>query len=223
MRLALFDLDNTLVDRDDVIRGVTDHVIEHHGLDPAETAAAMLAADLQPWPERMATLRARFGLRASVDELLAEHRGRFLDLYRPAAATLAALADLRAQGWRIGIVTNGTPFQEDKLRASGLPPVVDGYVVSDVLGARKPSPAIFAAAARLCGCGGGDGWAAGLDAGWMVGDSAPADIAGARAAGLRSAWLHRGRPWEDEPTGLTPDHIVDDVAAAVALMLQESD
>ena len=30
---------------------------------------------------------------------------------------------------------------------------------------------------------------------WMVGDSAEADIVGAHAAGLRSAYLLRGRTW----------------------------
>jgi putative hydrolase of the HAD superfamily len=133
-------------------------------------------------------------------------------------------------------VTNGPAFQEAKLRASGIDRLVDGYAVSDLTGARKPSPAIFAAAARACGCGDAEAWVGSLEAAWMVGDSASADIAGARAAGLRSAWIHLGRRWDEaaalpDPwlvhTGqpypdlgdLTPDHIVDDVAAAVELML----
>jgi putative hydrolase of the HAD superfamily len=236
MRLALFDLDNTLVDHQTVMLGFAGRFAERHGLDLDETLAALIATDEYLWSERLAALRQRFDLPESTEALLAEHQRDFLECFRPAAATVDALGALRAAGWRIGIVTNGGPFQEDKLVAAGLDRLVDGYVVSDLVGWRKPSPAIFAAAARLCGCGEGEGWAAALEVGWMVGDSAPADIGGARASGLRSVWLHCGRRWEDavvvpdawavrigeaapDLTGLRPDHIVDDPASAVALML----
>ena len=44
-----------------------------------------------------------------------------------------------------------------------------------------------------------------------------ADIEGARAAGLRSVWLHRGRPWP-RPTG-EPDQVADSFPHAVELVL----
>jgi hypothetical protein len=69
----------------------------------------------------------------------------------------------------------------------------------------------------------------------MVGDSAPADMVGARNAGLTSVWLHRGRPWTSvagdpyelagelpitEPAGpFRPDHQVDHPVAAIDLIL----
>jgi FMN phosphatase YigB (HAD superfamily) len=79
--------------------------------------------------------------------------------------------------------------QADKVTGTGLDRLVDGWVVSDELGARKPDPRIFAEAALRCG--------GSLDGGWMVGDSAPADMVGAWRSGLRSVWLHRGRSWAD--------------------------
>jgi HAD superfamily hydrolase (TIGR01549 family) len=239
MRLALFDLDNTLVDRGLVIRRHAADFAEIHGLDPAEAVPALVAADddgRTGWEERYGILRQQFDLAQTVAELVALHRGHFLDRYRAEPAVLDALAALRADGWRVGIVTNGPAFQADKLRAAGLHRAVDGYVVSDLAGARKPDPALFAAAARACGwVDGGPRW----DEGWMVGDSPPADIAGARAAGLTAVWLHRGRDWDEaaalpdayavrmgEPvtdlSGLRPDHVVDDIPAAVALMIDPS-
>jgi putative hydrolase of the HAD superfamily len=64
---------------------------------------------------------------------------------------------------------------------------VAGWVISEGAGLRKPDPEIFRLAAARAGQP--------LDGAWMIGDSAEADIGGARAAGLPGAWLHRGRPW----------------------------
>lgn len=72
----------------------------------------------------------------------------------PATGTIEALQTLRARGWRIGIV-------------------VDGYAISSVVGARKPDPKRFIAAAEKC--------SASLNDGGMIGDRADADIAGAIA------------------------------------------
>ena len=52
----------------------------------------------------------------------------------------------------------------------------------------------------------------------MIGDTAEADIVGARNAGLPSVWLHRGRPWP--LTGFQPDHTADSFARAVNIVLR---
>ncbi len=118
------------------------------------------------------------------------------------------LRELRADGWRLGIVTNGPPSQMDKITGTGLDRLVDGWAVSDEVGVRKPDRRIFEVAAQRCG-------AALTTTSWMVGDSAPADMVGARNAGLRSVWLPRGKVWSDGPE---PDHRVDDVTQAIALI-----
>jgi putative hydrolase of the HAD superfamily len=227
MRLALFDLDNTLVDRTRVFALAAAALADEVGIGTEVFVSTMVAAEdgsRRTWPEFFTVVRDELRLTHSVDELMARHRRNFLANYRADAATLTALAALRSAGWRVGIVTNGSAFQSDKLRVTGLDQLVDACVVSEVLGSAKPAPAIFAAAASACGCAGGDRWAAGLEAGWMVGDSATADIAGAAACGLRTMWMRCGRRWEDavaghDVGGLLPDHVVDDVPAAVALML----
>jgi putative hydrolase of the HAD superfamily len=43
----------------------------------------------------------------------------------------------------------------------------------------------------------------------MVGDHATADVGGGRAAGLKTAWLHRGREWTE--VEFRPDVIVGSV------------
>jgi putative hydrolase of the HAD superfamily len=95
--------------------------------------------------------------------------------------------------------------QERKLRHTGLDRYVAGWVISEQLGVKKPDPLIFRRAAEQVGSP--------LNGGWMIGDSATADIAGARNVALRSVWLHRGRVWT-EPD-YKPDLFADNCPAAI--------
>ncbi|MET8077406.1 HAD hydrolase-like protein [Streptomyces sp. NPDC005303] len=73
-------------------------------------------------------------------------------------------------------------------------------MIPEALGHRKPEPEIFHAAAAVAGTP--------LDGSWMIGDSAPADIRGARGVGARSVWVSGGRPWTERdyrPTLTTLD------------------
>ena len=51
----------------------------------------------------------------------------------------------------------------------------------------------------------------------MIGDSAQADIEGARSSELPSVWLHRGRPWP--LTAFEPGHVADSFPRAVDIVL----
>ena len=52
----------------------------------------------------------------------------------------------------------------------------------------------------------------------MIGDSAEADIGGARGAGLPGVWLHRGRPWP--LTAFEPGYVADSFPDAVDIVLR---
>jgi putative hydrolase of the HAD superfamily len=108
------------------------------------------------------------------------------------------------------VVTNGTvPQQEHKLRHTGLDREVAGWVISEGAGIRKPDPEIFRLAAAKAGQP--------LDGAWMIGDSAEADISGARLAGIEAVWLHRGRRWP--LTDFQPGHMAGSFAGAVDIVL----
>ncbi|WP_280664880.1 MULTISPECIES: HAD family hydrolase [unclassified Kitasatospora] len=218
-RLALFDLDNTLADRSAAFARWATEFASRHGLDPGAVCwlTALDADGLRPKGEFFTAVRARFGLAASVEVLWAQYRRRHAELMRCEPAVLAALARLRAARWRVGVVTNGNhEMQLGALRHTGLPPLLDGWCISQAEGLRKPDPRIFALAAERCGFGAGRP----PRAGWMVGDSITADVGGGRAAGLRTVWIRRDRPWP--ATEAPPDHTVDQVTEAVALLLRES-
>lgn len=116
-----------------------------------------------------------------------------------AKAVLETLSD----EYRLGIVTNGAPaLQRAKLEAAGL----DGYVETVVCGGyetpAKPAPEPFDVALET------------LDSRpeWTVyvGNSLSPDIAGARAAGLRSVWIPRtGTESVPEQPESTPEYTLE--------------
>lgn len=212
-RLALFDLDNTLIDREQAFRRWAAAFLDARGLGDESEVGWLVAADgdgYVPRPDLFEQVRQRYGLAESAEELVEVFAVDYPRSFPPVMGDTAdALARLRAGGWRVGIVTNGNAGQRVKVERSGLDALVDGVVVSALAGCSKPDPAIFHAAARACGCG--------LDDGWMVGDNPEADIGGATACGLRTAWISRGRLWEE--TEFVPDLVADDVPGAVAQIL----
>ncbi|SRR6266851_4332578 len=93
--------------------------------------------------------------------------------------------DMLAAHYRLALVTNGAPaVQREKLEATGLGARFEAAVISGELGIGKPEPGIFAAALGKLNVAPSDAV--------MVGDSMERDIAGARAAHIRSVWLDRG-------------------------------
>ncbi len=101
------------------------------------------------------------------------------------------LGALRARGYRLGIVTNGVPdLQREKLAGSGLDKAFDAVVISGEIDCGKPDPAIFHYICRALGVAPGEAV--------MVGDNPGRDVAGGRAAGLRTVWVQRcGRPRDE--------------------------
>lgn len=174
--LALFDLDNTLADRDAAFRRWL----------RAFTAEHDVAAELMPWlvdadgdgfvprPVFLGRVKERLGLSASVDAPVKAYDATYPACYVREEASITALEQLREAGWRVGIVTNGRTAQQlSKGVRTGLAEVADAFCVSEELGVRKPDRRIFEEAARQCGV---------PLAGWMVGDSAEADVAEALAS-----------------------------------------
>ncbi|MEV4170861.1 HAD-IA family hydrolase [Nonomuraea sp. NPDC049709] len=199
-RLALFDLDRTLLDLDTAFVLWAGEFAERHR--PAEGAVERLVAlhaATHPDRERFfARVRRMFGVRESAEALMEGFHARMPHLAELYAGVPEALAGLRAAGWRVGVVTNGPARRQlAKIRRTRLDDLVDGYAISGAEGVRKPAVELFAIAARRCGADLGQG-------GWMVGDNLIADIGGARAAGLRRIWIDHGT-WPGHEHGA--DHV----------------
>ena len=212
MPVALFDLDNTLLDREAAFAGWARRFCDVWRL-PDGSHAEIVAADddgMRPREELFAGVRDRFGLEVPVDDLVEAYHVDYPAEFSCPDTSRAALRRLRSSGWKVAVVTNGPTFQQRKLEVTGLGDEVDAVCVSAVVGSWKPDPGIFAEAARRCGC---------ELAGWMVGDSPAADIRGGQGVGLRTIWIPRGRAWDLDDPG--PDAVAADVPAAVRIILDE--
>jgi putative hydrolase of the HAD superfamily len=211
--LLLVDLDNTLIDRAGAFGRWAREFASARGGSAAD-AQWLVAADRDGLEQRerlAAVISERFGLDNFGEAgLLAELRGGLVRQVIPDGAVAGALRDARAAGWVPFVVTNGTVEQQErKLRHAGLDREVAGWVISEGAGIRKPDPGIFRLAAARAGQS--------LDGAWMIGDSAEADIGGARSAGLPGVWLHRGRPWP--LAAFRPDHTAGSFPRAVSIVL----
>ncbi|MGW5678350.1 HAD family hydrolase [Streptomyces sp. NPDC003860] len=207
MPLLMLDLDNTLVDRDAAVADAVAEFLAAHELPPADLAwiVDLDANGYAPSADVAAAMVRRYGaaLAAPVEALLDNGAADRVALLDP---TREALARAHADGWSCVIVTNGeTPQQEAKIRNTGLDRLVQGWVVSEAVGHKKPEPEIFRAAAATVGLP--------LDGAWVVGDSAHADIAGAHALGLGSVWVSNGRTWSEE--SFRPTHVTVGVDTAI--------
>jgi len=216
--LALFDLDNTLVDRKTAFRRwATRFVVDRSLGDGA--LEYLIEADGDGFATRQAVfdaMRARYGLVDTTADLIEGYRASYLDFFEPDPSVGTALRSLRSRGWRVGVVTNGPPTQREKLERAGLLELLDGVCISDELGVAKPDRRIFEEALRRCGEPGSPP----ADS-WMVGDTAIPDIAGGHGAGMRTIWMHRGRSWDLYE--FRPDRSVGSIAEAVAWMVAEEE
>ncbi|MFI7034252.1 HAD family hydrolase [Microbispora rosea] len=210
-QLALFDMDNTLIDLDAAFRmWVEEFASEHRLKDGA--VDWLIGLDRDGYPHRevfFGKVRERFALPASVEELWGRYRRRMPYLVRCRPEVLDGLGQLRASGWRVAIVTNGTADNQlGKIQQTGLAEAVDAFALSGAEGIRKPDIGLFEIAAKRCGVT--------LDrGGWMIGDNLTADITGGRAAGLRTIWIDRGTwPGVDHQA----DHVVTDVLQAIEIL-----
>ncbi|MCX5525628.1 HAD-IA family hydrolase [Streptomyces bobili] len=212
--LVLFDLDNTLVDRQGTLAGWAAEFTAQHSLEDEDQANVLDMVAKRAYPSTFDVIRTRYRLPMSTAELWRAYCTDIAALVSCQARVLDGLEELRAAGWRVGVATNGAAdIQRAKLRATGISERVDGVFISEEADARKPQTRHFALAAARCGTVLGDG-------GWMVGDNPVNDIGGGRSAGLRTIWIGNGRSWPPHDPG--PDHVVPHARAAIDLLLLHS-
>jgi putative hydrolase of the HAD superfamily len=108
------------------------------------------------------------------------------DCWRVFEDVLPALKELRARGLRLGVISNWDDRLRPLLERLHLARWFEVIVISCEVGSTKPSPAIFHAAARQFGLSPADFL--------HVGDSAEADVAGARRAGWAALRVVRHGP-----------------------------
>jgi putative hydrolase of the HAD superfamily len=209
IKAVLFDLDETLIHRDTAIRNfISDQfarfATELAPLTAGQYAERFLDLEDQGRADKAAVYPALVSALAiagvSSDLLLADYRARYPSFAVLNPGATQTLQSLRDRGIKLGIVTNGNAVvQNGKIDATGLRPLLSSVIISELVGLRKPDPAIFNLAATQLGLTTADCM--------FVGDNPEVDVGGSIAAGMRGVWFRAGGPW---PQSLpAPRYIID--------------
>ncbi|MBV8085885.1 MAG: HAD family hydrolase [Chloroflexi bacterium] len=215
----LFDLDDTLYSRQEWFQGWAEWFVRERLALAAElvpeTIGFLSELDGYGYAPRLDMFRTVKSRWPVLDEDERQLLRAFFDdqvgrvVLEPAAASF--IDALEAAGLPWGIVSNGSENQLKKLERMGLAGRARCIVVSEVVGLKKPDPAIFHRAA------------AELDveppAVLFIGDNPENDIAGAASAGMQTAWLQRALPWPESLAHIRPDWTVTSLAELVPVLL----
>ena len=212
VRSLVFDLDNTLLDRETAFYRVANRFYEEHlrettSVTRDDAVAMMVRWDDDGYSDRKTMLARWLGewpeAGLDMESLTTWYRSEMTRQVEPDVEINGLLAGLNERQVPWGIVTNGSPSQHGKCRAAGLDELAPFIIVSDEAGYRKPDPRIFRDALKATGL-------TAPEEAMFVGDNPVADIDGAKRFGMKAAWLRRGRRY---PTDLQPpDHTIDHVA-----------
>ena len=185
-RLAVFDLDGTLVDSAPDLHAALDRLMAARGLAPfaRPEVIAMIGDGAKVLVERALAARGRAPDQAALDAFLADYGAAAAVETRPFPGIPEALDALAAQGWRLAVCTNKPKAPaRDLLAALGLAHRFAALGGGDSFPTRKPDPAHLMATIAAAG-GIGDGAV-------MIGDHHN-DIRAARGAGVPALFVGWG-------------------------------
>jgi HAD superfamily hydrolase (TIGR01549 family) len=198
IRALLFDLDRTLLGQDKVVTSWLVGLAQRYIVGPLAQRDERIGSAALTLPPRSVVRLAR-----RADAALS--RTASLD-----AAAKRLLVALRRAGLPFGIVSNARRYRRETIRALGLEEATSCIFLSQEVGRRKPEQEIFQAAAACLG----------IPAHQIlfVGDKPRSDVQGAQGAGMRTAWVRRGRRWPRHAAGAEPDLTVDSLDALVDIL-----
>ena len=192
-KAALFDLDNTLMDRDATFGIYCDRVIARYmegasAEEKVKAKAFLIEADEGGYGGRENVYNGfieRWGV-CTTEDLFREWYSMPRECYVPMAGLYAFLAAM-AKRCPIGVVTNGSEItQTNKMDALGLRGYFQTVLISGACAMAKPDARIFHLACEQLNVA--------PEEVVFVGDHWVNDIEGAQNAGLRPIWLCKQPP-----------------------------
>lgn len=189
-KLVLFDLDGTLLDRDESVKQFItaqyDRLNAHLShISKADYAARFIELDCHGhvWKDKVyQDLVTKFKITSITwQALLNDYETQFQFHCVPFIGLIEMLNTLKQQGYQLGIITNGRgEFQAKAISGLGISDYFDVILISEIEQVRKPEAEIFdRAITRLGGT---------AQNSVFVGDNPEADILGAKNANLRTIW-----------------------------------
>ncbi|WP_282699963.1 HAD family phosphatase [Streptomyces sp. CC219B] len=177
---VIFDLDGTLVDSEPNYYEAGRQLLAEHGVPDFSWAEHERYVGISTL-ETVTSWKARYGLRASVEELLAAKNRRYLDLARSATRAYPQMRKfvelLAGEGVPMAVASGSSREAIDAVLAgTGLDAHLHTVVSADEVERGKPAPDVFLEAARRLGAAPGD---------CVVLEDAAPGAAAAHAAGMR--------------------------------------
>lgn len=207
----VFDLDNTLFDRQATFSRVAGNFYKEHlesipSVTRDDAVSMMVQWDGDGYSNRVEMLTRWLGewpeAGLDIGTLTKWYRSAMERQVQPDIEVNGFLAHLNDRQVPWGIVTNGSRNQHGKCRAAGLSQLAPFIIVSEEAGYAKPDPRIFRDALKATGLTSPEQIT-------FIGDNPTADIDGAKRFGMKAAWIRRGRQY---PVDLQPpDHVFDSV------------
>lgn len=232
-RAIFFDMDDTLLDTSGGVeeswRLTSEAFALHVGCTAEELHMAIRAQMQNFWKDEAAVEHWRTRLhdarRHNIELALngkgwdASHAPGIAEMYWESQSgrfalfhdSVETLDRLRAEGFRVGLITNGPrEMQRDKIARFELERHFDVIVIEGEFGHGKPHPNVFRHAMATVGAAPAESW--------HVGDNLYADIGGAQGAGLHATWIHRDRLKMGEEETFVPDRVIGHLAELLAAL-----
>ncbi|MCA1010539.1 HAD family hydrolase [Halobacillus halophilus] len=216
IRAIIFDLDGTLLNRDESLKIFISK--QHERLEKwlghvpkEEYIRRFIELDDHGYvwkDEVFEQLMKEFEIEGiSVQELLEDYLSFFKDSCVPFPDLLETLDELKQNHFLIGMITNGKgQFQMDNIRALEIDRYIDTILISDWEGIKKPDPIIFRRAAERLKISPEDCV--------FIGDHPEKDVKAAQEVGMRGIWI-RNNQWN----GAEADDVIDDLAEIPDIIL----
>ncbi|MGZ7444524.1 HAD family hydrolase [Paenibacillus sp. TH7-28] len=207
LEAVLFDLDNTLMDRDHTFRRFAEQLARECLLPALEEERNklieyMIERDADGYRPKEGFFREMiehlpWKKRPDLEELKAYYDRHYMTHAKAMDHAVETLEACRSRGLSLGIITNGVShLQHGKIDLLHLRSYFDTIVVSGDVDIRKPDSQIYRLALERLGVP--------PEKAVIVGDHPRNDIWGAAQVGIRGIWLQRKHAWDEELAGGEP-------------------
>lgn len=208
IKAAIFDLDGTLLNRDESVKMFIDRqydrlhkLIGHIPKEKYVTRFIELDNRGYVWKDKVyQQLVNEFDfVDITWEELLQDYISEFKNNCIPFPNLIKMLEELKSNNLLLGMITNGYgQFQMDNIMALGIDKYFDVILVSEWEGIKKPDPRIFIKALEKLNVSANESI--------FMGDHPENDVIGAKKVGMKGIWK-KDLQWDN----VDADYIVDDL------------
>ncbi|MFJ7732914.1 HAD family hydrolase [Lysinibacillus sp. NPDC097231] len=209
IKAVIFDLDGTLLDRDRSVNLFIEQQYERlqqklSHIPKESYVHRFLELDNRGyvWKDKVyQQMVEEFSIELSPEALLKDYLQYFQHHCVPFENLQSLLHNLKSQGLKLGIITNGYgQFQLENIRALGIEDEFDIILISEWEGIRKPNPEIFNRALSKLGVSANESI--------FIGDHPINDVEAAKNVGMKAIWK-RNDAWQSVEADDIVDHLIE--------------